>query len=297
MTSKATELPRGVIADTLNLKTRRIERSHRNDDTIPRMHVSSLIKSSTSDFFCEREFVLRYMERREAAGAGIPPKFALLYAVGHYYGEYMVQEFLRRNPKYAEYAWGDWRCVCGACVRRRQCLPKGKRCKRCKKPIDRYVEVDLFNPAKTVIGHADLIFCVNGVFYVYEFKSIDRADVNFEEIRHPLGDHLLQASNYYFMLKAEGKTVNPYIRFVYADRSMQGLYTQKPFREVEGKRVPSKRLRNIYLRARRVHTGIQKGVLPRRKCDTIKCSRAKTCSVAISCFNRKTDWISRIPSD
>lgn len=234
------------------------------------------------------------MERREAAGGGLPPKFQLLFAVGHYYGEYIVQEFLRRNQDWARYAWGNWRCICGHSKRERVCMPKAT-CKRCNHPVDRYVEIDLFNPKKTVIGHADLIFLYNGVFYVYEFKSIDRADIVFEEINDPLADHLTQASNYFYMLKGEGVRVDPLVRFVYVDRSMDGLYTKNPFREVSAKAIPASRLSRFYKRADHAITAIEKGILPKRKCEDIGCSRAKNCTVAISCFNRKRTKIKRVP--
>jgi hypothetical protein len=288
------ELPKGIVAGTLNQKTRRHERGRFEDDRIPRLHVSSLIKSGPQDFFCERENVLNYMERRGSAGGGLPPKFALLFAVGHFYGDYMVQEFLAKNPDWAQYAWGNWRCICGHETRIRQCTPVGEKCSKCEHPVDRYVEVDLFNPAKTVVGHADLIFCVDGRFYVYEFKSIERADVVFEEINEPLGDHLTQASNYYYMLKGEGLTVSRMVRFVYVDRSMAGLYTTLPFREVEGEAIPQHRLRNFYIRAKVTNNAIRKGILPARKCETIDCTRAKNCKVATSCFARTGKTIKRL---
>jgi hypothetical protein len=288
------KLPTGLIASTLNAKGRRIERGFIDKDTVPRMHVSSLIKSSKQDFFCEREFVLRHMERRELAGSGIPPKFALLYAVGHFYGDYTVQQFLARNAEWAVYAWGDWSCPCRHSKRERVCMPTDS-CKRCKLPINQYVEVDLFNPTKTVVGHADLIFFYNGIYYVYEFKSIDRADIVFTEITQPLGDHLIQASNYFYMLKGEGKRVDPLVRFVYVDRSMSDLYTALPFREVSARAIPASRLSKFYKRANHALAAIEKGVLPKIKCESIDCSRAKQCTVAISCFSRKRTKIKRVP--
>lgn len=287
-------LPKGIIADTLNQKVRRMDRQLHDRDHIPRLHVSSLIKSGSQDFFCAREFVLRYMERTEAGGGGTPPKFELLYAVGHFYGEHIVNEFLRRNPEWAQYAWGDWTCRCGHSKRERTLLPAGQLCNKCGHPVDVYLEVDLFNPAKTVIGHADLIMCVDDHFYIYEFKSIDRADIVFDEINEPLGDHLIQASNYYYMLRAEGKKVSKRIRFVYVDRSMEGLFTKLPFREVDAPAISKRRLANFYRRAKLVHTSIKKGLLPERVCEDISCARAKQCSKAISCFYRRKSKIRRV---
>lgn len=289
-----TGLPKNLIADTLNTRFRRIERTHSNNETIPRLHVSSLIKSGTQDAFCPREFVLRYFEPTEQAGAGIPPKFQLLYAVGHFYGDYIVNQFLERNPDWAQYAWGDWGCMCGHAKVYRQHKPDDVTCEHCGSALARYLETDLTNPRGTVVGHADLIFNVDGYFYVYEFKSIDRADVVFSQINEPLGDHLLQASNYYWMLIAEGKKVSRRIRFVYVDRSMEGLYTQEPYREVEGVAVRKRRLHAIYDRAKICHDSIEKRVLPERICESITCSRAKQCSKAISCFSRQRDKIKPI---
>lgn len=297
-------LPKNLIADTLNTRFRKVERSHSNTHVIPRLHVSSLIKSGPQDAFCPREFVLRYIEHTDELGAGIPPKFELLYAVGHFYGEFIVNQFLRRNPDWAQYAWGDWTCRnrCTRIEKISKWEADNQSCLECGSPLDHYLETDLINPKGTVVGHADLIFNVEGHFYVYEFKSIDRSDVVFEEINDPLGDHLLQASNYYYMLKWMLKDTNSKvskrIRFVYVDRSMAGLYTQLPYREVEGDAVRLRRLHNIYDRAQACHTAIEKGVLPERICDSITCSRAKQCSKAISCFYRaKTKVRVPTPSD
>lgn len=288
-----TGLPKNLIADTLNLRARRMERTHSDNEVIPKLHVSSLIKSGPQDAFCAREFVLRYFEPTEQAGGGIPPKFQLLYAVGHFYGDHIVREFLKRNPVWGKYAWGDWSCRCGATVVK-QSLKPDSGCRQCNGAVEHYVETDLENPKGTVVGHADLIFNVDGFFYVYEFKSIDRADIVFENIKEPLGDHLLQASNYYWMLKAKGYNVSRRIRFVYVDRSMDGLYTKLPYIEVEGNAVRKRRLHAIYDRAQACHTAIEKRVLPERICESITCSRAKQCSKAISCFSRNLTKIKPI---
>jgi hypothetical protein len=279
-------LPDKLIERTLNSKQRRIERSHRLDE-VPLIHVSSLIKSSPSDMFCAREFVLKYAEGHLAAGAGIPPKFSLLYAVGHFYGQYIVDEFLRRNPEYGQYAWGDWSCICGKAKVYRQTLPKGRRCKHCHGELTRYHETDLFDRDHTVVGHADLIMFYEGTYYIYEFKSIERADIVFDEMQAPLGDHVAQASNYYYMLRAEGLKVSKALRFVYVDRSMTGLYTTLPFKELYARVVAADRLEEFYNRAKLVHSSVKKHILPPRICSTIKCQRAKLCPVAVSCFNRK----------
>jgi hypothetical protein len=279
------ELPDNLIAGTLNSKRRRKARGLRGKK-IPRIHVSSLIKSGASDFFCEREFVLNHIEDREKDGGGLPPKFELLFGVGHFYGEYIVQKFLERNPLWAKYAWGNWTCPCKETTIERINLPTGMKCATCTKDINIYVEVDLFNPAKTVVGHADLIFNVDGYFFIYEFKSMERADVDFDTLEAPLGDHIVQASNYREMLRSEGKKVSSRLRFVYVDRSMAGLYTQDPFKELYAQTIKTERLARFYKKSKVVHQSFETKVLPGRRCKTITCGRATTCQVAVSCFER-----------
>ena len=290
------ELPRGIIADTLNQRGRKYVRGEHHEER-PLLHVSSLIRSDPANFFCPREVVLRYVERREAAGAGLPPKFALLYAVGHFYGEYIVTEFLNRCGEWAQYAWGDWSCKEGCTILHRQTKAEvdGRTCDVCGGKIVRYLETDLFNPLRTVVGHADLIFNCDEHYYIYEFKSIDRADVGFETMNSPLADHVVQASNYYYMLKDEGKRVARNIRFVYVDRSMTGLYTQLPFKEFTAPAITRRRLANFYRRAAAVHESLDTGVLPPRLCEDITETRATQCSCPVSCFSRTRDKITRIP--
>ncbi|QXN71136.1 Cas4 family exonuclease [Rhodobacter phage RcDurkin] len=287
-------LPERLIADTLNLSFRKEARGYakrklRSKRVPPRMHVSSLIKSQAGDRFCAREFVLHYAERRDLRGNGVPPKFQLLYDTGHFLGDYVVAQFLQRAPEYAHMAWGDWVCVCGETRISRARYDKNAKCPCCNKPVNVYQEVDIFNKAKTVIGHADLIMLDDdGVFHIYEFKSIDRADVVFADIDRPLGDHHVQASNYYYMLREEGKNVSRMIRFVYIDRSMTEIYKSKPYREVSAPAIPRERLAFIYKRAHVVTDALATKMLPSRICTSITCTRANNCRVAISCFERKS---------
>lgn len=291
------KLPINIIADTLNHSQLREVREHTKDGSVPMIHVSALVHSSSNNFFCPREFVLRHFEQRANAGGALPPKFALLYATGHFLGDHIVQEFMRRNPTFAKYAWGDWTCKCEASTAHRVTLPVDQLCGNCGYPLDRYVEVDLFNPAHTVIGHADLIFCIDDIYYVYEFKSIDRADVVFKDITEPLGDHLIQASSYYYMLKSEGKKVNRIIRFVYVDRSMSGLYKDKPYLEVSSAAISTKRLTTMYAKAASTIAAIDANELPERICTSAFSTRAKECQCAVSCFSRVRKTIKPIRSD
>lgn len=290
-------LPDKLIEKTLNAKARREERGVTLHG-IPAIHLSSLIKAGTADQFCAREFVLRYFERRDKEGAGVPVKFELLWATGHFLGDYIVKKFIQRNKDYNKYVWGDWECLCKKTKVYKQHKPDVK-CQHCQTPLDNYVETDLHDPSKLITGHADLIFFKDNVFYVYEFKSISRADIDFNTMKEPLGDHLLQASSYAYMLKSmypESK-VSPTIRFVYVDRSMNDLYSGNPYKELTALKVEAWRIRKIYEKAKITRECIISKTLPDRVCKSVDCGRAKICNVTISCFNRREKEVDSTPLD
>lgn len=288
-------IPVGVFAGILNVTERNVNRHHADKDSIPYVHVSSLINSSLYDTFCEREFVLRYIERSTSAGSAIPPKFQVLYETGHALGDNAVAKFIRRSAVYAKYAWGDWTCLCKRTKTTFGYMPHELYCKHCRTKVENYAETDLRNESIRVVGHADFLMRDdNGVFYVYEIKSIDRAGVDFDDLSEPLGDHGLQASFYYWLLISLGYKVNKIMRIVYIDRSLGDIYTAPPYKELSMLRVAKNRIDILGKKARRAYNGAKKGILPKRICESINDSRAKKCMRAVSCFERTMDKVSRV---
>jgi hypothetical protein len=285
-------LPSKIFAETLNLSFRREQRGKKKDRSIPLIHVSSLIRLTDTDRFCAREFVLTHAEDRDSLGGGVPPKFQLLWDTGKFLGDYIITQFIQRNPEFRGMLWGDWICACGETKRIHASYDHSAKCNKCGHGITNYVETDLFNKSKTVIGHADIILLdTDNVFHVYEVKTIDRADVPWDTLAEPLGDHLVQASNYRYMLLSIadklGYTVSPIVRFIYIDRSMTELYRTPPFKELEAQCIDLKRLARIYVPAKQVQKAFATRQLPDRICDKIDCGRAKKCPVAVSCFERR----------
>lgn len=294
--SKIDQIPTGIFANILNNREVNVDRHNVENDTIPYIHVSSLIKSGSIDTFCPREFVLRYMEKHTKFGGAIPAKFEVLFEAGHALGDAAVNKFLRRSLDYGHTAFGDWECTCKETritLERRPQEPYAI-CNHCSTPVINYAESDLRDDTIRIVGHPDFMMQDDtGRIYVFEIKSIDRADIDFQELEEPLGDHVIQASIYYWLLIKKGFKVHPYVRILYIDRSLQNIYTEKPYKELSVKRISLPRVRRIVNKAKRAYIGCKNGILPKRICDKIDCSRANNCKSAISCFGRTSKKIKR----
>lgn len=287
------KIPNGAIAAILNRSERRVDR-HTHSDDIPYVHVSTLINTSLYGTFCPREFALRYFERTPVSGNTVPPKFRVMWQAGHAIGEHVVNDFLRRSAEYAQYAWGDWECKCGKTRVILDYKPNAE-CPHCHTSVDLYKESDIRDEVIRTVGHADLLLRdEDGLIYVYEVKSIDRADVNFDTLEAPLGDHVLQASFYYWLLIAAGYKVYPYVRVIYVDRSLSDIYRAHPYKEFEAKRVSKARIKLMANKAKTAKVACETGVLPPRICKDITESRAKQCKCAVSCFARVSKTAKRV---
>lgn len=289
-------IPLNVFSAILNVTERKYNRHDARKDAIPYVHVSSLINTSLYDSFCEREFVLRYLERSHAAGSAVPPKFQVLYETGHALGAEAVNKFIRRSAQYAKYAWGDWVCLCKRTRTYFGYMPDNMYCEHCRTKVDTYAETDLRNDSIRVVGHADFLMRdEDGTFIVYEIKSIDRTGVVFEDLTEPFGDHVLQASFYYWLLISLGYKVDKTMRIVYIDRSLSDIYTALPYKTLFAQRVARNRIDILGRKARRAYNGARTATLPKRLCESITDSRAKKCMRAVSCFERINDKTYRVP--
>jgi hypothetical protein len=155
-----------------------------------------------------------------------------------------------------------------------------------------YREVDLRVEDIRLVGHPDLLFRMdNGKIIIYEIKTIDRQDIVFSDMKAPLGDHHVQASLYYYILKKLGYDAADFVRFIYIDRSVSRMYSELPFKELEAAVLPAKRIQPLIERCRSVVAGIENGLLPHRVCKGVKDTRTARCSVVTSCFGRRSKKI------
>ncbi len=293
------KIPRNVVLDTFTQPFYDNYRTRLTKDY--RFHVSDIIQTEKSRVFCPRQKVLWFTQPREEMPRRITPGFELLFARGNFLHDYIRDRFADRSP-YGHTLYGWWKC--------RNCkhaLPDAtlkkvvrKKCPSCKRrnknkinniwqnELWEYQELDLEHPSLHIVGHPDMILFKDGKYYLYEIKSIDRADIDFSELDAPLGDHTLQASFYYYLMKIAGYNVSPYIRYIYVDRSNSTLFKGSFVKEFTIKRSPYSRLEPFLKKVAQAGKGIEKRKLPPKICKSITGSRAKECGRAVECFAKRT---------
>lgn len=223
----------------------------------------------------------------------ITPARKLLFATGHFLHDYIVRETLARSP-YAKYVYANWTCedfskdgdhdivqdTYGNVITRK--------CK-CGKPLTEHNELEVEMPY--LVGHIDLVFLINEVYHIREFKTYDRKDIPFDDLSSVLPEHRLQVSCYRKLLsikaKKEGRRVSTTIVVEYIDRSNSKLFGGKPYKSLVCKAEPDKNLSKIKNAVDHFGVGARTGKLPDRICPNVHDRRAKECSKAIECFARR----------
>lgn len=266
------------------------------------IHVSNAIESDGPRAFCPRYYVMAYHSTRLRTEGKITPARKLLFATGHFMGDYYISEVRKFSP-YSGSIYANW-----SCSKWQQYVNddehtqiedtldnvSGKTCK-CGRKLTKHNEVDLFLPKLRLTGHPDLLFLHNGVFYIHEAKSIDRKDIAFDDLRIPLPSHCLQVSFYYKMLKPKAKLmgarVSTNLRIDYIDRSMSKLFGGKPFKTLLTKPVDDRYLARFKNSIQHAVNGIATRKLPPRICEHSMCTRAKNCDMAVACFETRLAYI------
>jgi hypothetical protein len=267
-----------------------------------KIHVSDLIKVERSRMFCSREHAISYLLQSPEYVGYLTPGLEMLFAAGHAINDLVVAKVMG-DAQYGKYIWGTWACVCdkydgkGLRVNGYKPGPDGPRCKRCGLPAVVHYELDLVIPEYRIVGHADLLMNYNNVIRIHEVKSIDRASVDFDTMKAPLGDHTLQASFYYWILVKMGLTPHNVIRYVYADRGTGKLFRGNPYKTFHVRVSPAERITPFIDKAKTLLHSIETGQLANRlpQCTDAKCGRASNCRVASTCFSLKGNALTPKP--
>ncbi|MET4190634.1 MULTISPECIES: hypothetical protein [unclassified Bradyrhizobium] len=290
--------PFGIVAETLN--TERVDYHRAKNYTREQyyIHVSDLIQSASHRKFCARQHALTYIEENTGTYVRkVSPGMSLLHTFGHATQDHLTRDFIKRSA-HGDKVWGNWRCVCGYTHFVMQTRPVNARCEKCEHPVDIYVEIDLKLAKYRIVGHPDLFLLWGKTLHLYEIKSIERAGVDFETMDAPLGDHTLQNTFYYWMLRdmvergeLKGLDVSSDLNYLYVDRSMKKLFSNRVYKEFTKRASPGDRIKPMLENAKLVKDSLDKNVLPTRICDGPNTPRAKACNVCVSCFLRKKDTL------
>lgn len=285
------DLPDNAFADVLN-KSNVVPRRSLESRGRHVLHVSDLIKVHHRNRFCPREFVLKYFDEREVSGNSLRPGMALLYATGNAIHEH-VREHWMRHSAYRTRGWGLWKCRCGESVHSglKPNQPTIADC--CNTEVDTYHEYELYMTKYNLVGHPDFVVLWNNTLHIVEIKTIDRKDIDFDDMVDPLGDHTLQGTFYYWLMKAKVKDykISPMIRYLYVDRDTKKLWKGDPYKEFSRQASPLSRIEPLLATALEVKAAVHSRMLPKRICDTHDCPRAKNCKTSVICFSKRSTAI------
>ena len=291
-------LPLNAVSDALNNSEFAHQRGEDKDSF--RLHVSDVLQTKGPYQFCARQQVLAYHGNRRRTKGKITPARRFLFATGHFQHDWIVKQFIANAPVLGQYVYAKWTCEDHEIdpEQHDQCvdiygnvIKRDLRC-RCGKQMRVHNEIDLVSKRYRLVGHPDMVIRLGDnplqyKFYIYEYKTVDRADIKFDDIIIVFADHRLQVTFYYLMMRAMGWKVSSRLRVMYADRSNSKLFGGFPFKEITTPPEPTDHMRPFIDRLLLVNEGIETRRLPQRICPNIGCERARSCDLAVECFGRR----------
>lgn len=302
MRSPVIEQNRSIIAGFLNRPGIRIPRTL--DYKEVRLHASELIKSDPAFKFCEREVVIKQLLKPRLAYGKLPASFELLFAIGHSLHDHVRNRWIDEHPE-GWRALGRWHCPCKRTVHHGILSPVSgpPMCDTCQRPVNIYDEWEIYSEDFHIVWHPDLVL-VQGddikddyVFnkerdpvHVFEIKGIDRKSVNFSTLDAPLGEHMLQGSFYWWAFYVHDYKMHPTVGYIYADRRLEKLFTENPYKEFQRIPSPFRRIEKYFDKAMLILDSIAKRSIPKRTvCSDAGCQRALSCHVPVHCYGLPAD--------
>jgi len=241
-------------------------------------HVSSLIGA------CEREQCISYQHglplSEEVQGA-----MKVVWALGRAAEKHVKDGIISSRGGMGVY--GVWQCKCGASkVREKNQPDESQRCTRCGGSLNRYAEPLLVDHDHGVIGSPDMTLVEIGWHLAIEIKSMNKEQ--FDDLKEPLADHILQVMMYRELYRRMGFTVFDYAKIIYVrkdfmwKRKNNSLYKEYDVQAEDWQGQVSA----LFNRAEVITRNNRTGTLPRRElCSTVDCKKAKSCRRANLCFS------------
>ena len=240
-----------------------------------RLHVSKLVD------LCPRQFFLTRTHDIDAP-TSITSGLHITFAQGRAIEDHVVSQVISTVSPAG--LWGVWKCRCGH-IRREGVFSNLITCARCNTQPTRYGQPTLVYEPWQVVGRPDLTLIINGThLFPVEIKSMARRQ--WEQLREPRGDHVVQALLYHWLMGERNQPTVPYISLVYVAKEFIYGNPYKEFhvdvRTERSQTMLSAALDNARETAEALRTGV---IPPRTVCLDSNCTRAKECPVATLCFN------------
>lgn len=178
-------------------------------------------------------------------------------------------------------------CSCGRTVLTGTKPKIARTCKACNTTCSKYQEAHLFLDEYKLTAHPDLVMLYNGVYHIYEIKTLDRKSIDFDTMEAPLGDHVLQGNMYYWIMKLSGYNVSSVVRYLYIDRGNSKLFRGNPYREFAAPVWPRSRVQVFFDKAKKTKEALDSKSIPDRVCKNHSSVRAKNCPRVVECFSTR----------
>jgi hypothetical protein len=264
-----------------------------------RLHVSDIMKTDAQFGFCERQHVIQKLFRPKILSASLPASFDLLFDLGNALHDNARNRWMRNDRHGPLRVLARWHCPCKT-TWHNGVNPHGQpECSRCGFRPTVFEEHEIHDKEFCIIAHPDFSIVKGddvikaGVFdkskhklRIVEIKGIDRAEVNWNTLDAPLGEHRLQGTFYYHLYKRAGYKVDKVISFLYGERSLkETLFRGDPWKEFECEASEYERVAPFFAKAKTVIDSVAEKRVPERTvCSKVDCARAKNCPVANLCF-------------
>jgi CRISPR/Cas system-associated exonuclease Cas4 (RecB family) len=267
----ATSLPSGFVKRVLDMRDGMPELQRTGQPGY--VHLSELVK------LCARQHCLM-VDGGIAREMVVVGAHRVMWKIGRAVENHVRNQLVDGIPSEV---FGQWVCHCGH-KQHTGHKPTNWNCRFCGISPPQYRELPLFDHENGVVGNPDVILRHHERYVPIEIKSMVKHE--WDELRRPLGNHIMQAAGYRRLLQ-----VNNYP--VHADVAM--IYTAKdfawgsPYKEFHVRITPSieNQLDDLFAEARRVKEWGTTQQIPERVCCTHRTGRrAKECPVADRCFAR-----------
>lgn len=249
----------------------RITRSGGNEDGYT--HLSSLIG------VCEREQTISRQHGipiHETVSGGMK----IIWAIGRAVEKH-IRESVIKARDYRD-VHGKWVCRCGH-SEHVGLYPTERTCGTCWGHLKYYREPLLIDHDAAVVGSPDLTLIEMGFYLPVEVKSM--AKDQFDELKNPLADHVLQVLGYRHLYKLMGYPVMDIASIVYGRKDFKFGGTRAVYKEYHVHWEQwQPQIDAMFEAGRRIkEANLDHRLLP-RPCASPTCTRAKGCKRANMCF-------------
>lgn len=263
----------GFVARAVRLADTESETTRAGSEFV---HVSALVRGD----FCPRAHLIHQRHNHDQQ-VSVLSQMRIVWELGRAAENHVRKQFIRMHGMHR--VIGKWRCPCEATEHCGNGNPHTL-CQSCGKPVDIYGELDLFDQARNLGGHPDLLYLTrSGGLEVVEIKSIRKED--FSALLRPAPEHVLQCWSYLRILRetTPGVTVNGRVLYVAKDYIQPKV---SPYLEFP---LPPKPqiLDLLEAQAAEAASHQKAGTLPPRLdlCTGPLTKRAKGCDACALCFS------------